>query len=73
MVEYFNQPVGSRNATMGRKEFEFNFTSNDCNMGGANGSHCAPRFTSTFWFDSAENRDKFEANPWKYAPQYGGF
>jgi hypothetical protein len=42
-------------------------------MGGADPSRCAPRFTSTFWFDSAENRDKFSGDPWKYAPQYGGF
>ena len=27
----------------------------------------------TWKFSSAENRDKFKANPAKYAPQYGGF
>jgi len=27
----------------------------------------------TFWFKSAENQAKFEADPWKYAPAYGGF
>ncbi|CAM9544220.1 unnamed protein product, partial [Heterosigma akashiwo] len=27
----------------------------------------------TFLFASAENRDVFEAAPWKYAPAYGGF
>jgi len=27
----------------------------------------------TFWFKNAENRDTFEADPWTYAPQCGGF
>lgn len=27
----------------------------------------------TFWFKSAANVAKFEADPWKYAPAYGGF
>jgi len=26
-----------------------------------------------FHFKSDENREKFAANPWKYAPKYGGF
>jgi YHS domain-containing protein len=28
---------------------------------------------ATWYFASAENRDKFVANPEKYAPQYGGY
>ena len=28
---------------------------------------------ATWLFSSAENRDLFEANPEKYAPQYGGY
>jgi YHS domain-containing protein len=27
----------------------------------------------TFWFKSGANRDKFAADPWAYAPAYGGF
>jgi YHS domain-containing protein len=27
----------------------------------------------TFYFKNAENQAKFVADPWKYAPQYGGF
>lgn len=27
----------------------------------------------TWWFSSAENRDKFAATPQDFAPQYGGF
>lgn len=27
----------------------------------------------TFWFKSAANQAAFEADPWKYAPAYGGF
>jgi len=26
-----------------------------------------------FWFKSAANRDKFAADPWTYAPAFGGF
>ena len=29
--------------------------------------------TFTFWFASAENRDKFKASPWQFVPRYGGF
>jgi len=28
---------------------------------------------TTWYFSSAENRDKFAANPTQYAPQYGGY
>jgi len=28
---------------------------------------------ATWWFASADNRDRFAANPEQYAPQYGGF
>ncbi|MBP0017205.1 MAG: hypothetical protein J7647_06550 [Cyanobacteria bacterium SBLK] len=28
---------------------------------------------TTWWFASAENRDRFAADPERYAPQYGGF
>lgn len=28
---------------------------------------------ATWWFASAEHRDRFAANPEQYAPQYGGF
>ena len=33
----------------------------------------SPRFNHTFWFSSAANRDTFAADPWKYAPRFGGF
>jgi YHS domain-containing protein len=29
--------------------------------------------TYTFWFSSEENRDKFESDPWGFAPLFGGF
>jgi YHS domain-containing protein len=28
---------------------------------------------ATWWFTSAENRDRFVASPERYAPQYGGY
>jgi len=76
MVEYFKQPAGSRNATKGDAAFAFNLTSDDCNTGGGSAGHtsaCVPRFTSTFHFATPANRDAFAADPWRYAPQYGGF
>jgi len=27
----------------------------------------------TFWFKNTANRDKFAADPWAYAPAFGGF
>lgn len=27
----------------------------------------------TFWFSSDENQSLFEADPWKYAPMFGGY
>ena len=26
-----------------------------------------------FWFSTAANRARFAADPWKFAPKYGGF
>ena len=49
----------------GSAVFAHNFTSPD-----KDGS---PRFVHEFWFASAANRDKFAADPWKFAPKFGGF
>ena len=31
------------------------------------------RFVSEFWFSSEENKATFVADPWTYAPRWGGF
>ena len=64
VVAYFGlvQPM---DGIKGSAEFNYTLTSPD-----ADGS---PRFNHSFWFSSAANRDAFAADPWRYAPKYGGF
>ena len=38
-----------------------------------NGHNTATHNGATYLFSSKEHKEKFEANPEKYAPQYGGF
>ena len=64
VVEYFSLN-SSALGVQGSPEWAYNFTSPD-----ADGS---PRFTYEFWFTSEANKEKFIADPWKYAPKYGGF
>ena len=68
VVNYFTDSAPA----MGSAEFAYNFTTDDCNTGAANGG-CVPRFTSEFWFTSTAHRDQFKADPWRYAPRWGGF
>jgi len=35
--------------------------------------HTAKLNNYTFWFKTAKNQAKFEADPWRYAPIFGGF
>lgn len=64
VVEYFSMEP-TELGVLGTPEFTYNLTSPD-----ADGS---PRFTYQFWFSTQKNREKFAADPWKYAPKYGGF
>ena len=64
VVAYFSLQPGEA-GVLGSPEFAYNFTSPD-----VDGS---PRFAHQFWFSSAANRDKFAADPWKYAPKNGGY
>jgi hypothetical protein len=64
VVEYFSLPVTAM-GVRGSQAFAANFTSPD-----KDGS---PRFAHEFWFKDAANKAKFEGDPWKYAPKYGGF
>ena len=64
VVEYFSlKPTDM--GVLGSSEFTHNFTSPD-----KDGSL---RFTYEFWFSTAQNRDTFAADPWKYAPKNGGY
>ena len=64
VVEYFSLKPTDQ-GVVGSSEFTHNFTSPD-----KDGSL---RFTYEFWFSTAQNRDKFAADPWKYAPKNGGY
>ena len=64
VVAYFSLNA-TQDGVQGSQEFAHNFTSPD-----KDGS---PRFEYEFWFANAANRDLFAADPWRYAPKYGGF
>jgi hypothetical protein len=64
VVQYFSLKPGQF-GVLGSPEITQNLTSPDLDG--------SPRFTYEFWFSTAENRDKFAADPWKYAPKYGGW
>lgn len=71
VVSYFGDDGRGQGgkAVKGSDEFRYHFVTQDCGIGNV----CVDRFNSTFYFSSEENRDAFEANPWKYAPRWGGF
>lgn len=68
MVAYYKTTT----AMLGTPEHTFRMTTDDCNTGTGN-TTCVPRFTSEFYFMSEQNRDEFAANPWTFAPRWGGF
>ena len=65
MVAYFidSKPV------MGNPEISYVFETEDCGLN----DECVPRFNSTFYFSTEDNKQKFVDSPWKYAPRWGGF
>ena len=68
MVAYFRD---AQNATLGMPEFNYTLKTQDCGFD-KTGS-CKDRFSYDFWFASAAHRDAFAADPWAFAPKYGGF
>ena len=64
VVQYFSLEPHDL-GVLGSPEFAQSFTSPD-----ADGSL---RFKHEFWFANEQNRAKFAADPWKYAPKNGGF
>ena len=64
VVEFWNLAPTDM-GVKGSPDFAANLTSPD-----ADGS---PRFVHEFWFQNAANQEKFQADPWKYAPKFGGY
>ena len=72
MVAYYTTNA----AVLGARQFAYNFTTDDCNTGSSDSAAataCVPRFANEFWFSSAANAATFQADPWTYAPRWGGF
>ena len=65
MVSYWSLGDGD-DGVQGSKEFAHNLTTQDYVTGAELGPF-------EFWFASAENLATFAADPWKYAPRWGGF
>ena len=65
MVSYFVKGF----AVKGSANYACAFVTQDCGINDT----CVDRFNSTFYFESQENLETFEKDPWKYAPKYGGF
>ena len=71
VVEYQNL-AATDNGVLGSAEFAANLTTGDK----TDPSKVTPRMADTsyeFYFKNAANRDLFNADPWKYAPAWGGF
>lgn len=69
VVEYFSLDAAAP-GVMGHAEFAANLTTTDQNKEAT--QHMLPT-NWTFWFKDAANQAAFEADPWRYAPQWGGF
>ena len=68
VVEYFSLGADD-DGVLGSSTYIANLTSADT-------STYEPQMTPTafqFYFKNQENLDTFKSNPWKYAPQWGGF
>ena len=65
MVSYWSLKAGA-SGVQGSSAFSFNMTTDDFTTGETLGPF-------EFWFSSSANRDAFAADPWAYAPKWGGF
>ena len=66
VVEFFSLPADG-NGVKGSKEFNATLQTKVSSKGAAATSDY------TFYFKDAANLKLFNADPWKYAPQYGGY
>lgn len=69
VVEYFSLDA-SANGVQGSADFAATLMTTDKN---ANATQKMQPTNWTFYFKDAANKAAFEADPWKYAPQWGGF
>ena len=67
MVAYFSLPP-TAHGVMGSVAHSLNISTTD-----ASGGEHKPLGSYEFWFQSGANKAKFAADPWKFAPKYGGF
>lgn len=68
VVEYSKLTPGAAGLTGDPSRFSSQLTTN---IGGQGNP---PHYVNyTFAFSSEDNRKAFEADPWRYAPKYGGF
>ena len=65
MVSYWSLEAGDE-GVRGSPENAFNMTTSDLTTGETLGPF-------EFWFASPSHRDAFAADPWAYAPKWGGF
>ena len=75
MVAYFSLPntppgASSPSGVLGSALHSLNISTVDISGGAA---QPRPLGQYEFWFASAANKATFAADPWKYAPKYGGF
>ena len=68
VVEYFSLDA-SASGVKGSEEFQANVTRSDL----SNSTQKMEDTVYTFFFNDAENRDKFKQSPNAFAPQWGGF
>ena len=65
MVSYWSLKEGD-SGVRGSQSFSFNLTTKDYTTGATLGPF-------EFWFSSAEHLASFAADPWAFAPRWGGF
>ena len=69
MVAYQTSLSAGDLGVMGSEKFSFDLLATD----DSNTTEKMEPTNYTFYFSSAENLSLFRDDPWKYAPQFGGF
>ena len=68
VVEYFSLAADAA-GVVGSEEYQHNLTAYDASTAATKMTNT----TFTFFFSSKQNQEAFAADPYKYAPQWGGF
>mmetsp|Transcript_19260 Transcript_19260/g.32238 ORF Transcript_19260/g.32238 Transcript_19260/m.32238 type:complete len:220 (-) Transcript_19260:1608-2267(-) len=64
IVEYYHLEYNTCSSVMGISKYSYTMHSAD---------EAGDKRMYQFWFSSKSNLQKFAADPWKYAPKFGGF